>query len=99
MPHSPLRAVDGKHRMLDCFNVLARLAKDRLVVFVRRSLLRRNDDTSCRVAHTRAVLLFDPNVMSKLWPAMQFIQVIGGSWNTNVRTFRRRAMSSNLAVN
>jgi hypothetical protein len=85
--------------MLDCLNVLAHLAKDCFMVFVRRRLLRRNDDTSCRVAHAHAVLLFDPNVVSKLWAEVRFIQVIGGSWDSNVRTFRRKAMSSNLAVN
>jgi len=52
--------------MFDYFNFLAYLAKDCLMVFMRRRLLGRNDDTSRRVAHTRAVLLFDPNVMSKL---------------------------------
>ena len=85
--------------MLDCFNVLAHLAKNCLMVFVRRRLLRRNDDTSCRVAHARAIPSFDPNVMGKLREEIRVIQVIGGSWDSDLRTFRRKAMSSNLAVN
>jgi hypothetical protein len=69
------------------------------MVFMRRRLLGRNDDTSRRVAHARAVLLFNPYVMSELWMEVPFIHVIEGSWDSNARTFRRRAISSNLAVN
>jgi hypothetical protein len=52
--------------MLDRFNVLAHLSKNCLMVFMCCCLLRRSDGTPRRVAHARAVLLFDTNVMSKL---------------------------------
>lgn len=48
------------------FDVLAHLDEFCLEIFIRRPLLRRSDGTPRCVAHARAVLLFDPNVMSEL---------------------------------
>ena len=52
--------------MLNCFDVLAHLTKNCFMVFMSSRLLRRNDCTPCRMTHTCAVLLFDPDVMSEL---------------------------------
>jgi hypothetical protein len=60
------RAAYGTHRVFDGFNVLAHLPKNCLMVFMCRHLLWRSNSTARRVAYTRAILLFDPNVMSEL---------------------------------
>jgi hypothetical protein len=85
--------------MLQSFNVLAHPAKNCHMVFMHCSLLRRIGCTPRRMTHTCAVLLFNPDVMGELWMEGRFIHVIEHSWDSYVHTLRRRAMSSNLAVN
>jgi hypothetical protein len=69
------------------------------MIFIRRHLLRRSDGTPRRMAYARTALLFDPNVMSKLQTEERFILVIEGPHDSDLRTLRRNAMSSNFSVN